>query len=142
VLLTKDRYFMNIAKTCSTKSPDLSTKHGCIAVSRAGSILSTGYNGFPRGVDDTKMPTTRPRKYIYTEHAERNCIYNAARIGTPLDGCIFYVTGISCVDCMRAMYQVGASEVVMLEKECSSTTPDWYEFIKFINNYMRIRYLK
>ncbi len=137
----KDDYFMHIAKVCATRSPDPSTQHGCVAIDKHGAILSTGYNGPPRLVDDTTVPTTRPEKYIYFEHAERNCIYNAARIGIPLEGCTFYVTGIPCVDCMRAIYQVGAKEAVLLSKTCSSTTNSWYDFIGFIEKYMKVRYL-
>jgi len=140
VRISKDKYFMSIAKVCSTRSPDPSTKHGCIAVTKAGSILSTGYNGGPRGVDDSKIPTTRPEKYMYFEHAERNCIYNAARVGVPLDGCIFYVTGIPCNECLRAMYQVGASEIVMTYTVCVSTTEDWFRFISFMEDYVKMRY--
>ncbi len=139
--ISKDDYFMSIAKVCTTRSLDPSTKHGCVAVSNAGNILSTGYNGPPRNVDDDEIPLTRPEKYTYMEHAERNCIYNAARVGTPLDGCIFYVTGMSCVDCMRGMYQAGASEIIMLQTVCSSTTPEWSMFIQFIKKYVKVRFM-
>jgi dCMP deaminase len=137
----KDDYFMSLAKLVSSRSLDPDTQHGCVAVSKDGAILSTGYNGPPRNVDDTKIPLTRPEKYLYFEHSERNCIYNAARIGIPLAGCTFYVTGIPCVDCMRAIYQTGASEVVMLSVRSHSTNNDCYEFIKFIENYIAIRYM-
>ena len=137
-----DKYFMNIASECSKRSNDPSTKFGCVAVSKSHSILSTGYNGGPRNVDDSKIPLTRPEKYTYMEHAERNCIYNAARVGTPLDGCIFYVTGIPCVNCMRGMYQVGASEVVMIDKTYTSMTVDCKEFINFVAYYIKVRILK
>ncbi|GAG03227.1 unnamed protein product, partial [marine sediment metagenome] len=79
--MSKDKYFMSIAEACSKRSLDPDSKFGCVAVSKDGSILSTGYNGPPRNVDDSLIPLTRPEKYIYMEHAERNCIYNAARIG-------------------------------------------------------------
>ncbi len=138
---SRDKYFMNIAKVCSTRSIDPDTKHGCVAVSQAGAILSTGYNGPPRKVDDTTIPLTRPEKYMYMEHAERNCIYNAARVGTPLDDCIFYVTGVPCVDCLRAMHQVGAREIVMSSKTCFLTDKSWFEFITFMEKYTCIRYV-
>ena len=141
VKLSRDEYFMHIAKVCATKSIDPSSKFGCVAVSNDGSILSTGYNGPPRNVDDDTIPLTRPEKYTFMEHAERNCIYNAARVGIPLKGCIFYVTGISCFDCMRGMYQSGASAVVMLSKSPSSANDEWYKFIAFIENYITIRYM-
>ena len=76
------------------------------------------------------------------EHAERNCIYNAARVGTPLDGCIFYVTGIPCLDCARAIYQIGALELVMLNITYSSIKKESYEFLDFIKSYMKVRYIE
>lgn len=133
----KDNY-MEIAFVCAKRSLDPDTQHGCIAVSPEGNILSTGYNGPPRDVEDSKIPLTRPEKYTYMEHAERNCIYNAARHGISLRGCTFYVTGVPCVDCMRAMYQVGAHKVVYADRLSKSLTPECYEFIKFINEYMEI----
>ena len=133
---------MKIAKVCSIRSIDPSIKHGCVAVSESGAILSTGYNGPPRNVNDSLIPLTRPEKYIFMEHAERNCIYNAARSGVSLDGCTFYVTGIPCVDCMRAMYQVGAVEVFILNIKCFSTNEDWYNLIAFLNPYINISYME
>lgn len=136
---SKDEYFMSIAKLCSTRSIDPSTKHGCVAVDDSGAILSTGYNGPPRMVQDDMIPLTRPEKYLYFEHSERNCIYNAARIGIPLEGCTFYVTGIPCPECMRAMYQVGCNEIVMLSKKSDSTDESWYEIIQFLEKYIIVR---
>jgi len=138
---TKDEYFMALATHCSTRSLDNDSKFGCVAVDSSGVILSTGYNGPPRDIDDESVPLTRPTKYMYMEHAERNCIYNAARTGVSLEGCTFYVTGISCVDCTRAMYQVGASRIVMKDSsKAHSTTDDWYFFIAFMRKYMKIEF--
>ena len=133
-----DYYFMKIAHEVSKRSLDPSSKFGCVAVSKGNSILSTGYNGPPKGVADSSIPLTRPAKYKYMEHAERNCIYNAARVGIPLENCTFYVTALSCVDCTRAMHQVGAKRIVMLNKEPSSFTEDWDELINFIRLYTEI----
>ena len=52
-------------------------------------------------------------KYKWTEHAERNAIYNAARIGMSLKGCTIYVTHLPCADCTRAIVQVGIKRVVV-----------------------------
>ena len=138
--MNKNDYFMQIAQTCAIKSIDPDSKFGCIAVNDSGSILSTGYNGPPRNVDDSKIPLTRPEKYVYMEHAERNCIYNAARIGVSLNGCTFYVTGIPCIDCLRAMYQVGAKKIYCLDVKAKMHNVD--EFMDFINQYMEIEIWK
>jgi len=136
--ISKDKYFMSLAQTCSVRSLDPDTQHGCVAVDSGGAVLSTGYNGPPRGVDDSKIPLTRPDKYIYMEHAERNCIYNAARIGVPLYGCTFYVTGIPCLDCLRAIYQAGASRIVCQSKVSHCLDSKDQEFLDFIKYYMEI----
>ncbi len=49
------------------------------------------------------------------EHAERNAIYNAARAGTPLEGCSLYADLMPCMDCARAIVQAGIVEVVVDE---------------------------
>ena len=134
--INKDNYYMNIAKLVSERSIDPNSQFGCVAVGSGGAILSTGYNGPPRGVDDSKIPLTRPEKYTYMEHAERNCIYNAARIGIPLEGCTFYVTGIPCIDCLRAMYQVGAKKINCLNMKANMNNAD--TFIDFMNQYVEI----
>jgi len=136
--ITKDKYFMELAKVCATRSLDEHSQFGCVAVSKDGSVLSTGYNGPPRGVDDSAVPLTRPAKYTYMEHSERNCIYNAARIGIPLEGCTFYVTGVPCLDCLRGMYQVGAKRVCCMPKQAKMLRPEDAELIKFLSKYMEI----
>lgn len=76
---------------------------------------SAGYNGFPRNVNDTiEYRHDRPLKYEFTEHAERNAIYNAARVGVPLSGCTLYLNWwpLPCADCARAVIQSGITSVV------------------------------
>lgn len=113
-----DEYFFDIVKSVSHKSKDQSTCVGCIIVSQQNEIVSTGFNGFPRGVED-KYDVVRERydnrdlKLLFTEHAERNSIYAAARRGISLDGCSLYVEWCPCADCMRAIIQVGIKEVVL-----------------------------
>src|SRR5678816_3286831 len=97
-----DIRFLREAARIATWSKDRSTKVGCVIVGPSREIRSTGYNGFPRGVnDDVDERHARPMKYAYCEHAERNAIYNAARVGIPLEGCTLYcaadkLTGPPC----------------------------------------------
>jgi len=108
---------MHLAEEVAQKSKDSSTKCGAIIVDPQQAIISTGYNGFPRLVnDDIKSRYERPEKYQWTEHAERNAIYNAARRGVPTEGCTIYITGPSCTDCTRAIIQTGILCVVMKSK--------------------------
>ena len=54
----------------------------------------------------------RPLKYLWTEHAERNAFYNAARSGISLNGCILYVNSLPpCCDCARGIIQTGIIEI-------------------------------
>lgn len=112
-----DEYFFDIIKSVQKKSKDPSTKVGCIIVSPYNEIVSTGFNGFPRGVEDRqdKVPARYQReiKLMYTEHAEKNAIFAAARRGIPLEGCRVYVEWNPCADCMRAIIQSGIKEVIL-----------------------------
>ena len=112
-IMNWDEYFMNIALAVSKRSKDRSTQLGCVIVGPDKEIRSTGYNSFPRGIDDhAECRHERPEKYLWTEHAERNAIYAAAKVGTPLDGCTAYVSWIPCMDCARGLVQAGIKRVV------------------------------
>ncbi|HOH61221.1 MAG TPA: deaminase [Bacilli bacterium] len=107
------RYFINIAEQVKLKSKDRSTQIGAVIVGKDKEIRSTGYNSFPRGLDD-EVPERqeRPEKYYFFEHSERNAIYNAARVGIPLDESVIIVTsGIPCADCARAIINSGIKAV-------------------------------
>jgi len=105
-------YFLGLAKVVSQRSHDLQTQHGCVITDRHNRILGLGYNGFPRGLDDTLLPKTRPDKYPWMIHAERNALSNC--IIRPENG-IAYVTGQCCNDCIMALWQEGVTRIVMCE---------------------------
>jgi dCMP deaminase len=119
-----DRRFMELATHVGEWSKDKSRKIGCVIVGHRNEIRATGFNGFPRGAkDDQEDRHGRPLKYDWTEHAERNAIYNAAAIGVPLAGCRIYVPWFPCVACARAIVQVGIIEVVAFAPDL--TDPQW-----------------
>ena len=113
-----DSYFIAIADAVRSKSKDLSSKVGAVIVGPERQIVSTGFNGFPRGIDEKdKSRWDREIKYLYIEHAERNAIYNAARHGIPLRGCSIYLVGfgpptVPCTECAKAIIQSGIVRVV------------------------------
>lgn len=107
-----DLYCMNLCFEIARKSLDPSTKHGCLAISTDGGILSAGYNSPPQGSVDEEIPLTRPEKYIFFEHSEKNCIFMASRGNTRLKDSVFYVTGFPCTNCMRGMIQVKVLKIV------------------------------
>ena len=108
-----DEYFINLAIVVSTRSPDAQTQHGCVIVDNQQRIVSVGYNGFPRHVDDDKLPNTRPYKYDWILHAERNALHNAK---IRPDNCTAYVTGKPCFECLKAMWNEGITSVVCIDE--------------------------
>ena len=116
-----DKRFLDIAKEISTWSKDPSRQIGAIAV-RNRKILATGYNGFPKGIEDNKdRLNNREEKYKYVVHAEMNCIYNAAENGISLKDSTMYIRGLPvCGQCALGIIQAGVSKVVAL----SSDTPE------------------
>ena len=105
-------YFLGLAKVVATRSHDLQTQHGCVITDSKNRILGVGYNGFARGLNDQELPKTRPDKYPWMIHAERNALSNC--IVRPDDG-IAYVTGQCCNDCIMALWQEGVSQVYMTD---------------------------
>jgi dCMP deaminase len=108
----KDLYFMNMAFASNKRSLDPSTKCGSVAVYPSGGLITTGYNSPVSGAIEENIPLTRPEKYYYFEHSERNLIYIAAKEGKCLNESTFYITGLPCIDCMRGLLQVGCSRCV------------------------------
>src|SRR5882724_1578597 len=107
VLTEWDRRFLDLARHVGQWSKDQSRQVGCVIVGPSREIRAIGYNGFPRGADDSpdSLRNTRPNKYLWTEHAERNAIYQAARIGITVSGCTMYLPWFPCMDCARAIVQ-------------------------------------
>ena len=105
--------YIGLAREVASWSKDPSSKIGAVAVSEDGRILGTGYNGFPRGLDDSEERyADRSIKYKYVVHAEMNCIYNATCNGVSLTGSSMYVHGLPmCSECAKGIIQVGVSKV-------------------------------
>ena len=109
-----DLRFLELAKHISDWSKDPSTKVGCIIVGEDREIRSTGFNGFPRGIEDTdERLNDREQKYPLICHAEENAIMHAARIGVSLKGCTAYVTWPPCNRCSRSLIQAGIKKIVI-----------------------------
>jgi len=107
-----DEYFISLLQPIAAKSKDPSTKVGAIIVGPNREIRSTGYNDLPRGVVHTDERVERPAKYLYTEHAERNAIYNAARNGVSVVGTTLYCDMFPCAPCARGIIQAGVTRLV------------------------------
>lgn len=112
--VTSDKWckrFLKLAHEIASWSKDKSTQVGCVIVDPLGKPKSFGYNGLPRGVDDTVFERhERPEKYYWFEHAERNAIFQSP---TDLTDCTMFVTHAPCADCARAIIQSGIKAVVV-----------------------------
>lgn len=109
-----DAHFLSIAKQVSQKSKDPSTKVGAVIVGPMKEIRSTGFNGFPRGIEDTsKRYSDRRVKYPLVIHGEMNAIYNATLIGARTQRTTIYVTHPTCLDCAKGIIQTGIYRVVV-----------------------------
>ncbi len=112
-LTKEDDKYLSLAKVVSWESPDPNTKNGAVIANKAGELVATGRNEFPRGVTSTFERLERPAKYLFLEHAERNALFNAARIGQDVEGGTLYVTTLfPCADCARAAIQSGIKKII------------------------------
>lgn len=115
-----DEYFMGQAAYVLRRSPDKNTKHGAVIVDEDNIPMGQGYNGFPRGGQE-EYPTTRPEKYAFVIHAERNAVLNSSRRPK---GCTLYVTGKPCSGCMKDIIQAGIKKVIFGKVDSSMIDAD------------------
>lgn len=117
-----DEYFMGVALLASKRSKDPNTQVGACIVDQNNVILTTGYNGFPKGCSDDEFPWDREgenTKYPYVVHAELNAILNAS--GKDLKGARIYVDLFPCNECAKAIIQSGIKEVIYLSDKYANT---------------------
>lgn len=117
-----DEYFMGIAMLAAKRSKDPNTQVGACIVSQDNIIISTGYNGMPKGCSDDEFPWGREgieTKYPYVVHAELNAILNAN--GRDLRGSKLYVALFPCNECAKAIIQSGIREIYYLSDKYATT---------------------
>ena len=110
----KAKKFMAIAREVAQLSKDPSTKVGAVAINDTGAILSVGYNGFPRGVnDDPDRYANREIKLALISHAEQNLVAQAAYVGVSLFGCTVVIYGMHpCSSCAKSLIQAGIKRII------------------------------
>ena len=120
-----DNRFMSLATMIADWSKDPSSKIGCVAVNDDRRILATGYNGFPKGIEDTEdRLNDRPTKHSLVVHAEMNALMNALYAGVSLKDSTLYVYGLPiCSDCTKLVIQAGVKRVVISSDK--SVKGDW-----------------
>ena len=122
-----DDYFLAIAKLMATRSTCIRAQHGAVIV-RDKTILSTGFNGAPRGLQHCDavglcyrdqngiLPGTQYER-CKSAHAEQNAIAQAARVGIAIEGSTMYVTDMPCGICAKLIVNAGIQKVVFLRTE-------------------------
>lgn len=116
-----DEYFMSVAYLMSSRSPSSKKKVGAVIV-RDRRIISSGYNGFPAGMNHVSV--FHEKKEVNTIHAEQNAIADAARRGAPLEGTTLYSTHEPCINCAKFIISAGISTVIYHQKKNSSEPTD------------------
>ena len=147
--LSKDEYYMNIAREVSRKSTCFRRVIGAIII-RDDQIISTGYAGAPRKTKDSiehgfclrdklKIPHGHRYELCRSVHAEQNAIINAARAGVSLLGGNMYLYGstpgkdgpidaLPCFICKKMIINAGLERVICSTKEGNIVTfkvTDW-----------------
>lgn len=117
-------WLLGLAKYISTASKDPSTKVGAVIVDEDRRVVSLGYNGFPRGVEDSQdRLTNRDLKYKLIVHAERNALLFARG---SIKGCAIYTYPmLPCAVCASMVIQSGIKKVIAPV----SDNPRWQEDI-------------
>jgi len=106
------RYLRLVRKQAQIYSKDPSIQVFAHLMDREGSPLSDGYNGLPRGCDDSDSVrvSQRPSKYFWAEHGERNALYNRAR--PMLEGSLVISSAFPNMNDARAVVAVGGASLV------------------------------
>ena len=113
MVISWDEYFMGLAHLSAMRSKDPNTQVGACIVDNDKKVVSIGYNGMPKGLDE-KFPWEREggfldSKYAFVVHAELNAILNSPRT---VKDCTVYVSLFPCNECAKAIIQAGIKEVI------------------------------
>lgn len=123
--LSWTEYFLNLANQIKLRSPDTHRQVGAVMVSMNDNrIISTGYNGLPKGSDDNIDWDDRELVHSLIIHAEGNCILYAQ---SKFEDSIMYITTSPCKSCIKLIaaakikqvyYQEPYRDIQEVEKLC------------------------
>lgn len=128
--------FWPIVEAVASMSKDPSTKVGAIALDENLNIIATGFNGFPRGVnDDPSRYADRETKLRLVSHAEQNLIAQAAYGGRSLRGATLLVSSLyPCSNCAKSIIQSGVSRVISPPPDTSERWREESQWAKIMFN--------
>jgi len=103
---------LKIAYSKAQKSTNPSTQNGAILVDDKGNIVLSAINSFPNGLKETQERQIKPLRHKFSVHAERNVLYQAARLGIKTKGLTMVCPWAACSDCTQAIIQTGIKRLV------------------------------
>ena len=115
--ISREDMFTDIIKVMAQRSTCRTKSVGAL-LARNNRIISTGYNGAPRGMshcDDVGCQKDRTGACIRTTHAEANVIAFAARYGISTEGTVLYTTVSPCFTCAKLIINAGIMAVFYIE---------------------------
>lgn len=119
----RDTFYLGLAFWVSRKSKDPSTQMGAVIISANNEPLGWGYNGPPKLIRDRDVSWTRPDKYEWTKHAEKNAIKYSQG---DMKGATIYVTGKPCSGCMLDIISAEITRVVYYPHQWKRNTESIY----------------
>ncbi len=120
-----DHYFMKMAELAATRSTCLRRQVGA-AIVMDKHVISTGYNGAPKGVphceergacmrEEMKIPSGERHELCRALHAEQNAIIQAATYPQSIEGATIYITHQPCLICAKMIINAGIRRIVVRE---------------------------
>ncbi|MFC1637659.1 cytidine/deoxycytidylate deaminase family protein, partial [Candidatus Margulisiibacteriota bacterium] len=116
-----DDYFMKLANDVSERAICVKRKVGAVVV-KDNRILSSGYNGAPKGLahcteqsclrKKMNVPSGERHELCRGLHAEQNAIIQAAVYGVSIDGATMYCNYQPCVICVKMIINAGIKRLV------------------------------
>lgn len=130
------RSFLKTAYLKARESHNPSTQNGAVLINDAGKVLISAVNGFPNGVAETKERQIKPLRHKFSVHAERNALYQAAKLGIKTNGLIMVCPWATCSDCAQAIIQTGVIRLVV-HKQALEKSGSWKKNIALAFEMLR-----
>lgn len=125
--ISKDHYFIKMAKLASERSTCLRRSVGCILTNEEGHVLATGYNGVPKGYlhcnersrggfpfacEGVDYPSGQGLDLCQAVHAEQNALLQCGDVSKIHS---VYCTAAPCITCIKLLLNTGARRIIYLE---------------------------
>ncbi len=121
---------LRIAYQKAEDSRNPSTRNGALLVNDEGEVLVSASNTLtPDGVLETEERKVKPLRLKFSVHAERNVIYQAAKLGIKTEGLTMVCGWATCGDCAQGIIQAGIKALIT-HKQALDKNGSWAEEVK------------